>query len=191
MNNFAGRFAAVALAAVATLAPVATPALAEDFAVAGAPGLVHVVSAAGDARCEATVVAPKAVLASADCVTAPDGRIASSRDLQIVEGDMATPVSIVWTNADETANLALLTLKEALESEPVALDTFSLNAKHPALTANADWVQGIVTALEADEAITVPAEPEVATDAPGFEDAPVTTAPTAVNPIRHFVRVER
>lgn len=191
MNNFAGRIAAVALAAVAALAPVATPALAEDFAVAGAPGLVHVVDATGDARCEATVVAPKAVLTSADCVTDPDGRIASSRDLQVVEGDMATPVSIVWTHADADADLALITVKDALESEPVALNTFSLNAKHPALTANTDWVKGIIAALEAEEAITVPAEPEVATDAPGFIDAPATTAPTAVNPIRHFMRVER
>lgn len=188
MNNFASRLAAVALTAVATLVPVATPALAEDFAVAGALGLVHVVDATGDARCEATVVAPKAVLTSTTCVTDLDGRIASSRDLQIVEGAMATQVSIVWTHADNDADLALLTVTETLESDPAALDAYSLNAKHPALAANVDWVKGIIAASEADEAITEPAEPEVSSQAPGTVD---TTMPAVTNPIHHFVRVER
>ena len=190
MNIFASRIAAVALTAVATLAPVATPALAEDFAVAGAPGLVHVVDAAGEARCDATVIAPKAVLASAACVT-NNGRVVQAKDIKIVEGDTTTPVSIVWAHADALQNdLAVITLNTALESDPVALDTFSLNAKHPALGTNVAWVNSIVTALNAQEAETTPALP-AATATPVTPQTPVVTAPAARNPIRHFVRVER
>lgn len=184
MNTFAARITAVALATVATLAPLATTATAEEFSVAGAPGLVHVVDAAGEARCEATVVAPKAVLASADCVL-ENGKAVAAKDLKVVEGDTTNAVSIVWVHADAPAtNLALITVTHTFDSDPVALDTFSLNEKHPALSANVAWINGITDALAAEETKTVLAEPVAV--------APATNVvPAAKNPIRHFMRVER
>ena len=96
----------------------------------------------------------------------------------------------MWAHADALQNdLAVITLNTALESDPVALDTFSLNAKHPALAANAAWVTSIISALNADEAETTPAP--AATSVPVATQAPVATAPAARNPIRHFVCVER
>ncbi|WP_336249522.1 hypothetical protein [Stomatohabitans albus] len=187
MSTFATRFTAVAFAALATLAPLATPAHADEFKVAGAPGLAHIVDASGEARCEATVVAPKAVLTSAECIT-ENGTILAASDIHVVEGSTSTPASIIWVHPDApVTDLALVTLATELDTEPVALDTFSLNVKHPDLAENVEWVKGILDALEAEETETRLAEP--AAQAPVAPIAPVV--PAATHPVRHFTRVER